>query len=182
MTEINALDEDSDAIAYGFGQSSLGDFLAAIDDKGLCAVLIGDRRSDLLRDLQTAFPNRRLAPCDCHPCFDFLVNAVAGLIERPAASVAFPTSIQGGDFEQMVHAALRRTEPGTTITPEALATMIGASVESASNVRACAAADRLAVAEPFHRLQEQDGTSPSYRWGEERRRALLRREAAGWPG
>jgi len=89
-----------------------------------------------------------------------------------------PISMRGGEFEQMVGAALRHTRPGTTITPEEVATMIGASSASVPHVRTCAAADILAVVVPFHRLQEQDGTSPAYRWGEERRQALLTREAA----
>src|SRR5258708_10776865 len=99
-------------IAYGYGSSSLGDFLAAIDDKGLRAVLLGADRVNLLQDLRTAFPNRKLAPCDSPSCCNFVVNAVACLIERPAASTGFPTSIRGGDFKQMVHAALRQTRPG----------------------------------------------------------------------
>jgi AraC family transcriptional regulator of adaptative response/methylated-DNA-[protein]-cysteine methyltransferase len=164
-------------IAYGYGQSSIGNFLVAIDDKGLCAVLLGDDDTSLLQDLRTAFPNRKLTPCDHPGCCDFVVNAVACLIKRPAASAAFPTAICGGDFGQMVHAALRHTRPGTTITPEELAVMIGAAADSATYVRACAAADLLAVVMPFHRLQEQDGTSPSYRWGEERRQTLLKQEA-----
>jgi AraC family transcriptional regulator, regulatory protein of adaptative response / methylated-DNA-[protein]-cysteine methyltransferase len=55
--------------------------------------------------------------------------------------------------------------------------MIGGAPGSAPFVRAYASADHLAVVVPFHRLQELDGTSPAYRWGEERRAALLKREA-----
>jgi len=83
----------------------------------------------------------------------------------------FATSIRAGDFEQMLYAALRQTKPGTTVTPAEIA------VISAPFVRAHASRDHLAVVVPFHRLQELDGTSPAYRWGEERRAALLKREA-----
>jgi AraC family transcriptional regulator of adaptative response/methylated-DNA-[protein]-cysteine methyltransferase len=100
-------------IAYGYGSSSLGDFLAAIDDKGLCALLLGADRVSLLQDLRTAFPNTNLAPCDNPICCNFMVDAVACLIEQPAASIGFPTSIRGGDFKQMVHAALRQTRPSS---------------------------------------------------------------------
>jgi AraC family transcriptional regulator of adaptative response/methylated-DNA-[protein]-cysteine methyltransferase len=173
-------DNGAHDIGYGYGRSSLGDFLVAIDEEGLCAVLFGDDRASLLEDLRSSFPSRKLARCDRSHCCDFIVNAVACLIEQPAGSIAFPTSIGGGDFKQMVHAALRHTRPGMTITPEELAVMIGAASASAPYVRACVAADLLAVAVPFHRLQEPDGTNPDYRWGEKRRQALLKREAAIW--
>src|ERR1700676_1836990 len=140
-------------LTYGYGQSSLGGFLTAIDEKGVRAILLGDDRTELLRDLQGAFPDRKL---DSAPC-DSIVSAVASLIEQPATSRTFPTSIRGGDFEQMVYAALRQTKPGATETPAEVAIMIGGAVGSAQYVRAYAAKDLLAVAVPFHRLQEPDG-------------------------
>src|SRR5262245_19426068 len=107
MTETGVLTAPQDSndgvhdIFYGYGQSSIGHFLAAVDDSGLCAVLLGDDHTSLLQDLRTAFPNRKLSPCDRPSCCDFVVNAVACLVEQPAASIAFPTSIRGGDFKQM---------------------------------------------------------------------------------
>jgi O6-methylguanine-DNA--protein-cysteine methyltransferase len=92
-------------------------------------------------------------------------------------SRTFSTSIRGGDFEQMVYAALKQTKPGATVTPVEVAVMIGGAVGAGQYVRAHAAKDLLAVAVPFHRLQELDGTSPTYRSGEERRQTLLKREA-----
>ncbi len=78
----------------------------------------------------------------------------------------------------MVAAALRCTLPGSTVTPAQIVTMIGAPIESIPFVCALAASDILAVATPFHRLQEADGTGTFYRWGEARRQALLQREAS----
>jgi AraC family transcriptional regulator, regulatory protein of adaptative response / methylated-DNA-[protein]-cysteine methyltransferase len=181
MTEISTLTSQSNAIhgiTYNYGQSSLGGFLTAIDGEGVCAILLGNNRAQLLRDLQVAFPDNKLEP-DGHsgPC-RLVADAVASLIEQPAAPFAYPTSVRGGDFEQMVYAALRRTEPGMTVTPAEIATIIGGTAGSAQFVRAYASRDHLAVAVPFHRLQEPDGASSAYRWGEERRQALLKREAA----
>ena len=183
MTEFSiftAPQETRDAIyeiVYGYGESSLGTFLAALDDKGLCAVLFGRDRVSLRDDLCAAFPKKTLAPCERPDCCTFVVNAVAYLVEQPAASIPLQISMRGGDFEHMVCAALRQTKPGTTVTPEEVAAMIGAADESAGYVRACATADLLAVVVPFHRLQELDGTNPAYRWGDERRQTLLKREA-----
>jgi AraC family transcriptional regulator of adaptative response/methylated-DNA-[protein]-cysteine methyltransferase len=177
MTEISTFTSQSDSMhgfTYSYGQSSLGGFLTAIDEKGVCAILLGDDRTVLLRDLQAASPDREL---DSAPC-DSLVSAVASLIGQPATSRTSPTSIRGGDFEQMVYAALRQTKPGATVTPVEVAVMTDGAVGAGQYVRAYAAKDLLAVAVPFHRLQELDGTSPTYRWGEERHQTLLKRDAA----
>jgi AraC family transcriptional regulator, regulatory protein of adaptative response / methylated-DNA-[protein]-cysteine methyltransferase len=176
MTEITTPNRQSNStpgISYGYGQSSLGGFLAATDDKGICAILLGDDHAQLLRDLQAAFPDTKLEPGD-RPSS---CNSVASVIEQPAAPLTYPISVHGGDFKQMLYAALRRTKPGTTVTPLEVAVMIGGVAESAAHVRAYASNDCLAVVVPFHRLQELDGTSPAYRWGEDRRQALLKREA-----
>jgi AraC family transcriptional regulator, regulatory protein of adaptative response / methylated-DNA-[protein]-cysteine methyltransferase len=181
MTELSTITsqpKSTNDITYGYGQSSLGGFLTATDDEGICAILLGDDQTDLLRNLQAAFPDGKLKACDrSGPC-NAVADAVASLIEQPAAPLAYPTSIRGGDFEQMLYAALRQTKPGTTVTPAEVAVMIGGTGESAPCVRSYASKDFLAVTVPFHRLQELDGTSPAYRWGEKRCRALLKYEAA----
>jgi O6-methylguanine-DNA--protein-cysteine methyltransferase len=162
MTEISTFTSQCNSmhgITYGYGQSSLGGFLTAIDEQGVCAKLLGDDRTELLRDLQAAFPDRKL---DSAPC-DSIVSAVASLIEQPATSRTFPTSIRGGDFEQMVYAALRQTKPGATVTPVEVAVMIGGAVGAGRYVRAYTAKDLPAVAVPFHRLRDLDGTSSIYR-------------------
>lgn len=164
-------------IIYAYGESSLGEFIVAIDKNGLCAILFGDDKADLLDELRDTFPDRGLTQA-CPTYGGFLAGSVARLIERPSMSPVFPTSSNDGDFGQMVRAALRITKSGETITPAEIARLIGASPSAVGNVRKCAEADILAVAVPFHRMQELDGSSPAYRWGEERRRALLTREAA----
>jgi AraC family transcriptional regulator of adaptative response/methylated-DNA-[protein]-cysteine methyltransferase len=166
---------DPQKIAYAHGESSLGYFLAAVDSQGLCAILFGDDRAALAENLRQAFPDRLLAPA-CPTFAGFVVSLVSRLIEQPTASTSVPLSIRDGDFGQMVRAALSATKPGTTRTPAEVAAMIGASLGADANVRKCAANDILAVAVPFHRLQEQDGTSPAYRWGGERRQKILARE------
>lgn len=171
--------ETSPAIFYAIGNSSLGRFLAALDEKGaLCAVLFGDDDAKLVDWLHMAFQNRKIVSGGLGYVGNFLVYMVQLIIDHPARAAKLETATQGGDFAQMVAAALRNTKPGTTITPEEVALAIGAPITSARFVRAHAAADMLAVATPFHRLQEKDGTCPSYRWGEKRRRSLLKREQA----
>jgi AraC family transcriptional regulator of adaptative response/methylated-DNA-[protein]-cysteine methyltransferase len=164
-------------IIYTYGHSALGDFIAAVDKKGLCAILFGDNQADLLAELQDAVPTRKLTLA-CPTFGGLLAAAVARLIEHPSMSPVFPTSIDDWDLGQMVRAALSLTKVDGTVTPEAITEMIGASPQAVGKVRKRAERDLLAGAIPFHRMQEQDGSSPAYRSGEERRRYLLSREVA----
>lgn len=137
-------------VIYAFGRSTLGDFIAAIDKNGLCAILFGDDHADLLDELRDALPDRNLTEA-CPTYGGFLASAVARLIERPSMAPVFPTSIADGDFGQMVRAALRITKSGETITPEGITEMIGASPLAAGNVW------KLAAAEPRALRVEQVG-------------------------
>jgi AraC family transcriptional regulator of adaptative response/methylated-DNA-[protein]-cysteine methyltransferase len=167
------------SIFCALGDSPLGYFLAAMDNEGnLRAVLFGEDGAELLDEVRRTFPTERVLGGNGDYACNFLTYIIQLVIDRPASGTNLLTLTGGGDFAQMVAAALRSTRPGSTITPEEIATSIGASADSAQRVRDQAAADILAVVTPFHRLQEADGTSPYYRWGEERRQALLAREAA----
>jgi hypothetical protein len=82
MSEISTFTSQSNSMhgfIYGHGQSSLGGFLTAIDEKGVCAILLSDDRTELLRDLPAVFPDRKL---DSAPS-ESIVTAVASLIEQP---------------------------------------------------------------------------------------------------
>ena len=72
--------------------------------------------------------------------------------------------------------ALREIPPGTTVNYTELAERIGSPKAVRAVAQACAA-NRLAVAIPCHRVVRRDGDISGYRWGVERKRELLRREA-----
>jgi AraC family transcriptional regulator of adaptative response/methylated-DNA-[protein]-cysteine methyltransferase len=178
FTETNA--ENGFSIFCALGDSPLGHFLAAMDNKGnLRAVLFGDNDVELLDELRKNFPTEKILGGNRDYASNFLIYIIQLVVERPVSGANLQTLARGGDFARMIAAALKSTKPGSTITPEEVTLSIGASAESAQRVRDHAASDILAVVTPFHRLQEKDGTSPYYRWGEERRQALLAREAAG---
>lgn len=147
-------------IVYTYGESSFGNFIAAIDKNGLCAILFGDNKSDLLAELKDAFPTREFSEA-CPTYGGFLARVVAQVIERPSMAPVFPTSIDDGEFGQMVRSALRTTKIGAIITPEKIIE-IGASSLAVDNAGKCAEKDLRSVAVPFHRMQNQDGSSPAY--------------------
>ena len=162
------------AIRFAVGECSLGSILVAKSEKGVCAILIGDDPEVLVRDLQDRFPRARLIGGDAE--FEKLVAKVVGLIEAPGLGLDLPLDVRGTAVQQRVWAALREIPAGTTLSYTDLARKIGAPKAVRAVAGACAA-NSLAVAIPCHRVVRSDGALSGYRWGIERKRALIDREA-----
>ncbi len=161
-------------IRFAVGQCSLGAILVAQSQRGICAILLGDDPDALVRDLQDRFPRARMLGGDAQ--FEQLVAEVVGFLERPAIGLHLPLDVQGTAFQERVWRALRDVPPGTTVSYTQIAERIGAPKAVRAVAQACAA-NRLAVAIPCHRVVRRDGDLAGYRWGVERKRELLRREA-----
>jgi AraC family transcriptional regulator of adaptative response/methylated-DNA-[protein]-cysteine methyltransferase len=108
--------------------------------------------------------------------FEQLVAQVVGFVEAPNLGLDLPLDIRGTAFQQRVWEALRKIPAGQTVSYAQLAQRIGMPSASRAVARACAA-NTLAVAIPCHRVVRSDGALSGYRWGVERKRALLQREA-----
>lgn len=161
-------------IRFALAQSSLGAILVAQSLQGICAILLGDDPDTLLRELQDQFPKAELIGGD--DAFERLVAEVVGFIEAPGLGLHLPLDIRGTVFQQRVWETLREIPPGQTVSYTELAERIGAPKAVRAVARACAA-NQLAVAIPCHRVVRRDGDISGYRWGVERKRELLRREA-----
>jgi AraC family transcriptional regulator of adaptative response/methylated-DNA-[protein]-cysteine methyltransferase len=162
-------------ITFALGQCRLGAILVARSEKGICAISLGDDPDALLRALQDRFPAAELAGGDAQ--FERLVALVVGFVEAPATGLDLPLDIRGTAFQQRVWQALRAIPAGQTASYAEIAAAIGAPKAVRAVASACAA-NTLAVAIPCHRVVRQDGALSGYRWGVERKRALLAREAA----
>lgn len=161
-------------IRFAVGPFSLGEILVAATDKGVCAILIGDDAEALVRELQDRFRKAELVGGDAD--FEALVAQVVGFVERPKGGLDLPLDIQGTAFQQRVWRALREIAPGETRNYAQIAEAIGAP-RAVRAVGAACGANPLAVAIPCHRVVRRDGGLAGYRWGIERKRALLAREA-----
>lgn len=156
--------------------SSLGVVLVGKSAQGVCAILLGDDPDDLMRDLQHRFPDATLETAG--PELDGTVSAVVQLVEAPAArSFEVRLDLRGTTFQRRVWQALREIPAGSTSTYGEVAERIGAPGSARAVAGACAA-NPIAVAIPCHRVVRTDGGLSSYRWGVERKRALLEREVA----
>ena len=163
------------AIRFAVGQCSLGAILVAQSERGVCAILLGDDPAALVRDLQDRFDRAVLVGGDAG--FEALVARVVGLVEQPALGLDLPLDVRGTSFQQRVWQALLAIPPGRTASYTEIARHIGAPAAVRAVAQACAA-NPLAIAIPCHRVVRQDGGLSGYRWGVERKRALLEREAA----
>lgn len=162
-------------IRFAIGPCSLGSCLVAATARGVCAILLGDDPEALIHDLERRFGGAALRGADAE--FEALVGRVLALVERPGAAVELPLDIRGTAFQQRVWAALTKIPAGTTTSYAALAASLGAPGSARAVAQACAA-NAHAVAIPCHRVVRTDGGLSGYRWGIERKRALLDREAA----
>ena len=163
-------------IRFAVGECSLGSILVARSERGVCAILLGDDPDALARELQDRFPRATLLGGDRE--FEELVATVVGFVEAPRVGLGLPLDVRGTAFQQRVWRALREIPVGKTVSYRELAERIGAPGSIRAVAGACAA-NPLAVAIPCHRVVRSDGGLAGYRWGVERKRALLRREAAG---
>jgi AraC family transcriptional regulator, regulatory protein of adaptative response / methylated-DNA-[protein]-cysteine methyltransferase len=165
--------KDAD-IHFAVGECSLGSILVARSDKGVCAITLGDDPDELVRDLQNRFPKANLIGGDAE--FEKLVAQVVGFVEAPQLGLDLPLDVQGTAFQQRVWQALRTIPVGETISYAEIARRIGEPKAVRAVAQACGA-NKIAVAIPCHRVVKNDGALSGYRWGVERKRALLKREA-----
>lgn len=163
-------------IRFAIGECSLGSILVARSDKGVCAIFLGDDPEALARDLQDRFPKANLVGGE--KSFDSLVATVVGMVEAPGLGLDLPLDVRGTAFQQRVWQALRAIPAGETTSYAEIARRIGEPKAVRAVAQACGA-NRIAIAIPCHRVVRNDGALSGYRWGVERKQALLDREAKG---
>jgi AraC family transcriptional regulator of adaptative response/methylated-DNA-[protein]-cysteine methyltransferase len=152
---------------------SLGRALVAATAHGLCAILLGDDDEALFADLLARFPHAEHRRGDRG--FENSVRAAIACVDGQATDPGLPLDVRGTAFQQRVWAALRALPKGRTIDYAGLARSLGMP-RGARAVAAACAANPLAVVVPCHRVVRGDGDLAGYRWGVERKRALLARE------
>lgn len=159
---------------YTVVDSSLGCCLIAATERGVCAVMLGDRKDDLVAELKLRSDHAFSAVTEGQ-LRDHVVG-VQSQIEGQAPVHPVPTDVRGTPFQQRVWQALREIPRGQTSSYARVARSIDAPGAVRAVAGACAA-NPVAILVPCHRVLRSDGTLSGYRWGPERKRALLEREA-----
>jgi AraC family transcriptional regulator, regulatory protein of adaptative response / methylated-DNA-[protein]-cysteine methyltransferase len=153
---------------------SLGSLFIAATDQGLCAVEFTDVASGE-EDLRRRFPGARIGPGDAR--LQGWLRAILGMIDGSEPRTELPLDIRGTAFQTKVWKALQRIPAGRTVSYGELARRIGAPRSVRAVARACAQ-NSIAVVVPCHRVIGSSGKLTGYRWGIDRKRALIDREAA----
>jgi AraC family transcriptional regulator, regulatory protein of adaptative response / methylated-DNA-[protein]-cysteine methyltransferase len=152
----------------------LGWVVVAMTARGICAIGLGDTSEAVITQLQQQFPHAHLQESD--PEFEDWIDRVITFIETPQLGLDLPLDIQGTAFQQRVWQALQQIPIGTTASYSDIAQQIGNAKAVRAVARACAT-NQIAVAIPCHRVVGSDGSLKGYRWGSDRKRTLIEREA-----
>jgi AraC family transcriptional regulator of adaptative response/methylated-DNA-[protein]-cysteine methyltransferase len=161
-------------IFFASRESTLGTVLVARNSLGICAILIGSEVGQLTADLSERFPQSTPTRDDRRLAAD--LETILAFIATPQGGLDLELDIHGTPFQRRVWDALCAIPCGRTVTYAALARRIGEPGSARAVANACAA-NAIALAIPCHRVIRSDGTLSGYRWGVERKRALLAREA-----
>jgi AraC family transcriptional regulator of adaptative response/methylated-DNA-[protein]-cysteine methyltransferase len=161
-------------VRFAVGDCLLGAILVARSEKGIGAISLGDDPDGLVRELQDRLPNARLIGGDRD--FEQLVARVVGFVEAPKIGLELPLDLRGSAFQERVWRALQDIPAGKTLSYAELAQRLGEPRAVRAVAQACGA-NAIAVAIPCHRVVKKDGAVSGYRWGVERKRALIEREA-----
>jgi AraC family transcriptional regulator of adaptative response/methylated-DNA-[protein]-cysteine methyltransferase len=157
-------------IRYTCADSPLGRMLVAATDRGICAIQFADRDEELEQGLKHEFPFAIRQRDD-----DFMrgwKENLLGKLRGQQVNTALPLDIQATAFQRRVWAYLQSIPVGETRSYVTVAMAIGQPSASRAVARACAT-NPVAVAIPCHRVVRTSGEMGGYRWGIERKKALL---------
>lgn len=161
-------------IRFAVAECWLGWVAVAATERGVCRIAFGDAPDSLRTELAAEFPKATVREGDAE--FQQWIARVAVHLEAPGHDLDLPLDIQGTAFQRKVWEALRAIPAGTTASYTEIARRIG-QPKAARAVAVACAANPLAIAIPCHRIIRTDGTLSGFRWGVERKRQLLDREA-----
>jgi AraC family transcriptional regulator of adaptative response/methylated-DNA-[protein]-cysteine methyltransferase len=162
-------------IRFATAKTALGWVLVAATGKGICAAELGDRRESLVAALRRRFAEATVRE-DRAGLRDWIAH-IAAFIASPDHALELPLDVRGTAFQAQVWRALQRIPPGSTASYSEIAAALGRPRAVRAVAQACAQ-NSLALLVPCHRAVRRDGELAGYRWGVERKRALLERESA----
>lgn len=164
----------TETLRYGYGETSLGRILVAESGQGVVALFIGEEPAKLLRDLEQAFAGATLVSDDTG--LAETVRKAVILVDAPHLKSDLVLDLRGSPLEMAVWHALQAIPVGQTRTYGEIAKSLPLAA-TAQDVGAACAANRIAVAVPCHRVVKSGGSISGYRWGVQRKRRLINKEA-----
>ncbi len=161
-------------IRYSIDDSPFGKLLVAATEKGICAIQLGDSEKNLREALHEEFPTATVIEEKPSPSTQTLI---ASLVEGHPLRKRLPLDIKATAFQRLVWEHLQSIPAGRTESYSEVAQAIGRPTATRAVARACGS-NSVALAIPCHRVVRSDGEMGGYRWGVERKKAILAAEAA----
>jgi|SRR5450432_50950 len=167
------------AIRYTCADSPLGRMLIAATERGVCAIQFARSDGELLEGLRREFPfaTRKSDEGGLRSWAGALLKHMQG----KQLDSSLPLDIRATAFQRRVWTYLQSIPFGATRSYSQVAKGIGRPTAVRAVARACAT-NPVAVAIPCHRVVREDGSMGGYRWGIERKKALLGMEGQGVQG
>ncbi|OAN10893.1 cysteine methyltransferase [Photobacterium jeanii] len=168
---------EGENIHYACRVTALGLMIMAATEKGVCSVQFGDDESHLVELLSAEFPKATLVPSAAQdtPELDNWMTALDHHISQGAPKPEVPLDIRGTAFQMKVWRFLLSIKEGEVMSYSEVA----AHIDKPNAVRAVGTAcgkNRIGILIPCHRVLRSDGSLGGYRWGLERKQALLVKE------
>lgn len=161
------------SISYTIVETELGKLLIATTPRGVCSVRFGSNERELEAELRQEFSAAEIGRDDS--ALRAAAAQVRKLLSQPVAADAIPLDIRGTAFQQRVWRALREIPRGETCSYAEIAHKIGRPQAVRAVANACAS-NPVALVIPCHRVVQKNGRLAGYRWGVQRKAALLRKE------
>jgi len=162
-----------ETIRFTTVETALGWALVAATERGICMTALGDERAPLEAELRRRFPAALIWPADA--ALTLWAERIVQFITRPGAQPDLPLDIRGTAFQALVWRALQKIPPGRTTSYKEVAAALGRPQAVRAVARAIAS-NNVALLVPCHRVVRSNGELAGYRWGRERKRALIARE------
>lgn len=160
-------------INYTITDSRLGKLLVAATEKGVSAVMFGDDENILSADLKAEYPQADIYKDEAH--LKKYVEAILQNLEGRQPKLDLPLDLAATAFQLKVWAELRRIPFGETVSYKQVAEKLGNPNAVRAVARACAT-NPVSIVTPCHRVVGSDGRLTGYRWGIERKKAILENE------
>src|SRR5687768_10891513 len=162
-------------IDYTIVSSPLGRLLAAVTERGVCAVRMSDTDAELEQDLRAEFPEATIQRADAG--LRETVHKILNHLTNNEPHFDLPLDVRSTAFQRQVWEKLRAIPYGQTMSYGEVAKALGKPGAVRAVGRACAT-NPVALVIPCHRVVREDQSLGGYRWGLERKKKLLHKEAA----
>ncbi len=161
-------------VRFATAACPLGRLLVAATERGVCFVSLGDADQDLVSELSHDFFAARIELDD--RTLRAWVDAIVRYLDGREPHLDLPLDIQATAFQRRVWEELRTIPYGETRTYGEIARTIGQPSAARAVGRACAT-NPVSLVIPCHRAIGSTGDVTGYRWGKDRKRALLETES-----